>query len=46
MKIYLPSADVLHKTSNLAISRWCFVDDGKEMDKNEKCTCKAFVFAH
>ena len=40
------SADVLHKTKNLAISR-CFADDGKEMDKSKKCTrraCKAIVF--
>ena len=44
-----PSADVLHNTSNLVISRCCFADDGKEMDKNEKSTCracKAIVFAH
>ena len=27
------SAGVLHKTSNLAFSRCCFADDGKEMDK-------------
>ena len=32
------SADVLHKTKNLAISRCCFADDGNEMDKSEKCT--------
>ena len=31
-----PSADVLHNTSNLVISRCCFADDGKEMDRNEK----------
>ena len=30
------SADVLHKTSNLAISRGRFADDGKEMNKNKK----------
>ena len=30
------SADVLPKTSNLIISRCCFADDGKEMDKSEK----------
>ena len=30
------SADVLPKTSNLVISRCCFADDGKEIDKNEK----------
>ena len=30
------SADVLHKTKNLAISRCCFADDGNEMDKSEK----------
>ena len=44
-----PSADVLHNTSNLLISRYCFADDGKEMDKNEKGTCracKAIVFVH
>ena len=44
-----PGADVLHNTLNLVISRCCFVDDGKEMDRNEKRTCracKAIVFAH
>ena len=43
------SADVLPKTLNLVISRCSFADDGKEMDKNEKCTCracKAVVFTH
>ena len=43
------NADVLHKTSNLIISRCCFADDGDEIDKNEKRTCracKAIVFAH
>ena len=30
------SADVLQKTSNLAISCCCFADDGKEMNKSEK----------
>ena len=35
------SADVLHKTKNLAISRCCFADDGNEMDKSEKRTCRA-----
>ena len=42
------SADLLHKTSNLAISRCCFADDGKEMDISEKRTCRAcktIVFA-
>ena len=34
-------ADVLHKTSNLVISRCSFADDGKEIDKNEKRTCRA-----
>ena len=29
------SADVLSKTSNLVISRRCFADDGKDMDKTE-----------
>ena len=41
MNISLPSADDRHKTSNLAISRCCFADNGKEMDKNEKSTCRA-----
>ena len=44
-----PGADVFHNTSNLVISRCCFADDGKEMDKNEKRTCracKAIAFAH
>ena len=36
-----PSVDVLHKTSNLPVSRCSFADDGKEMDKNEKRTCRA-----
>ena len=34
------SADVLHKSKNLAISRCCFADDGNEMDKSEKRTCR------
>ena len=33
---------VLHKTSNLAISRCCFADDGKEIDKSEKRTRRAW----
>ena len=33
--IYLSSADVFDKTSNLAISRCCFAYDGKEIDKIE-----------
>ena len=36
-----PGANVLHNTSNLVISRCCFADDGKEMDKNEKRKCRA-----
>ena len=43
------SVDVLQQTSNLAISRCRFVNDGKELDKSEKRTCgacKAIVFAH
>ena len=42
-------SDLLYKTSILAISRCCFADDGKEMDKSEKRTCracKAIVFAY
>ena len=42
MIIYLSlSAEVLHKTSNMALSRQCcFADDGEEMDKSEKRTCR------
>ena len=43
------NADVLHKTSNLVISRCFLAEDGKEIDKNEKRTCrawKAIVFGH
>ena len=29
------SANVLHKTKNLAISSCCFADDGNEMGKRE-----------
>ena len=36
-----PSADGLHNTSNLVISRCSFADDGKEIDKKEKRTCRA-----
>ena len=42
------SANILPKTSNLVISRCCFADDGKEIDKMKRCTCracKAFDFA-
>ena len=41
------NADVFHKT--LVISCCGFADDGKEIDKNEKRTCracKAVVFGH
>ena len=38
MKIISPIVDFFLKTSNLAISRYCFADDGKELDKNEKRT--------
>ena len=31
-----PSAEVLHSTSNLVISRCSFADDGKEIDKKGK----------
>ena len=48
--MYLSSGNVFHKTSHLVISRCCFADDGKEMDKNEKCKCsrsgKVIVFTH
>ena len=45
----LSSADVLYQTSNMAISRCCFADDGKEMDKWENARAgraKAIVFTH
>ena len=37
------NADVLHKTFKLVISRCCFADDVKEIDKNEKRTCRALL---
>lgn len=37
-----PSTHVQRKTLNLVISRCCFADDGKEMDTNEKRTCRAW----
>ena len=37
------SADVFHNTSNLVILSCFFADDGKEMDKNEKRTCRACI---
>ena len=44
-EILCPSADVLHNTSNLVISRCSFAgrfaDDGKEIDRKEKRTCRA-----
>ena len=43
------SNDVVYKTSYLAISRCSFADDGKEMDKSDKRTCrvcKVIVFAY
>ena len=49
MKKISSSNDVVHKTSNLAISRCSFADDGKEMDKSEERTCRAceaIVFAY
>ena len=46
MKISPSCAHVLQKTLNLVISRCCFADDGKEMYKNIKRTCRAIVFAH
>ena len=41
MKLFSLSADVLHKTSNLAISRCCFANDSNGVDKSEKRTCRA-----
>ena len=49
MKIHPQVQTSLIKPQNLAISRCCFADDGKEMDKNETRTCracKAVVFVH
>ena len=37
---------VLQKTWNLAISLCCFAEDGKEMYRNVKRTCRVIVFAH
>ena len=48
MKIYLQVL-TSSKKHQMAISRCYFADDGKEMDKNEKSTCracKAVVFGH
>ena len=43
----LPScAHVLQKALNLVISRCYFGDDGKEMYKNIKRTCRAIVFVN
>ena len=47
MKIYPQVLTFFTKPQILPVSR-CFTDDGKEMDKNEKCTrrtCKAVVVA-
>ena len=46
MKILPSCAHVLHKTMNLVISRCCFAEDGKEMYKSIKRTCRAIVFAN
>ena len=49
MKIYPHVMTFFHKTSKFAISRCCFAGDSKEMDKSEKCTCRAckiIVFSH
>ena len=39
------NADVLHKTSNLVISRCCFADDGEEIDKNDARAERAKLFS-
>ena len=44
MKNSRSCAHVLQKTLNLVISRCCFAEDGKEMCKNIKRTCRAIVF--
>ena len=46
MKHSPSSVDVLHKTLNLVISRFCLAEDGKEMYQNVNHTCRAIVFAH
>ena len=43
----LPSCvHVLHKTLNVAFSRCCFAEDGKEIYQKVKRTCRAIVFPH
>ena len=37
------SVDILHKTLNVDISRFCFAEDSKEMYQNVKRTCRAIV---
>ena len=39
-----PSADVLHNTSNLVISRCCFADDGKAKMKNARAGRAKLLF--
>ena len=34
----------LQTTQNLVISRCCFAEDGREMNKDSKRTCTAIVF--
>ena len=34
---------VLQNTYDFVISRCCFAEDGKEMDKHSKCTCRTIV---
>ena len=34
---------VLQNTYDFVISRCCFAEDGKEMDKDSKCTCRTIV---
>ena len=46
MKNSPSSVDVLHKTSNLVMSRCCFAEDGEEIYQNVKRTCRAIVFVH
>ena len=39
--VYSYRYSATHLTKNLAISCCCFADDGNEMDKSEKRTCRA-----
>ena len=37
------TVDVLQNTYDFVILRCCFAEDGKEMEKDSKCTCRTIV---